>query len=92
MIYGKVIGSVWATQKVKTLEGLKLMIIQHINLDGTDKQQFTIAVDGVGAGTGEIVLMAQGSSARQTPVTQNKPIDAVIMAIVDKLEVENGYK
>jgi microcompartment protein CcmK/EutM len=91
MIYGKVIGSVWATQKVKTLEGLKLMIVQHLNLDGSEKQQFTVAVDGVGAGTGEVVLMAQGSSARQTPITKDKPVDAVIMAIVDKLEVENGY-
>jgi len=91
MIYGKVIGSVWATQKVTTLEGLKLMIVQHLNLDGSEKQQFTVAVDGVGAGTGEVVLMAQGSSARQTPITKDKPVDAVIMAIVDKLEVENGY-
>ena len=91
MIYGKVIGSVWATQKVKTLEGLKLMIVQHLNLDGSEKQQFTVAVDGVGAGTGEVVLMAQGSSARQTPITKDKPVDAVIMAIVDKFEVENGY-
>ena len=51
------------------------------------KSNFLIAVDSVGAGEGEIVLVASGSSARQTVITKNKPVDAVIMAIVDKLDV-----
>ncbi len=88
MIYGKVVGSVWATQKVETLEGLKLLIVQHHKVTGEELDAFTVAVDGVGSGAGEMVLMAQGSSARQTPITEKRPVDAVIMAIVDKLEIE----
>jgi microcompartment protein CcmK/EutM len=56
-------------------------------LDYTPKQATVIAVDSVGAGVGEVVLVAQGSSARQTTFTKNKPVDAVIMAIVDKLDI-----
>ncbi len=88
MIYGKVAGSVWATQKVESLNGLKLLIVQHYKVTGDPLDAFTVAVDGVGAGAGEMVLMAQGSSARQTPITEKRPVDAVIMAIVDKLEIE----
>ncbi|MCK5879032.1 MAG: EutN/CcmL family microcompartment protein [Holophagae bacterium] len=89
MIYGKVVGSVWATQKVETLNGLKLLIVQHYNVTGKALDAFTVAVDAVGAGAGEMVLMAQGSSARQTPITEKRPVDTVIMAIVDKLEIES---
>lgn len=88
MIYGKVSGSVWATQKVETLNGLKFLIVQHYTVTGKALDQYTVAVDGVGAGAGEMVLMAQGSSARQTPITEKKPVDAVIMAIVDTLEMD----
>jgi len=56
-------------------------------LDYTPKDSTVIAIDSVGAGVGEVVLVAQGSSARQTDITQNKPVDAVVMAIVDKLDV-----
>lgn len=56
-------------------------------MDYTPKQATVIAVDSVGAGVGEVVLVAQGSSARQTTFTKNKPVDAVIMAIVDKLDI-----
>ncbi len=88
MIYGKVSGSVWATQKVETLNGLKFLIVQHYTVTGKPLDQYTVAVDGVGAGAGEMVLMAQGSSARQTPITDKRPVDAVIMAIVDTLEMD----
>ena len=88
MIYGKVVGSVWSTQKVETLKGLKFLIVQHYTVKGESTESFTVAVDAVGAGAGEMVLMAQGSSARQTPITKDRPVDAVIMAIVDKLELE----
>jgi len=63
------------------------LIVQELNLDYTPKKNFVVAVDSVGAGVKEIVLVAQGSSARQTTFTKNKPIDAVIMAIVDKLDI-----
>jgi microcompartment protein CcmK/EutM len=87
MILGKVIGTVWSTKKDENLIGSKLLIIKQLGLDLKEKSNFLIAVDSVGAGEGEIVLVASGSSARQTLITKNKPVDAVIMAIVDKLDV-----
>ncbi|OGU33994.1 MAG: ethanolamine utilization protein EutN [Ignavibacteria bacterium GWB2_35_6b] len=87
MILGKVIGTVWSTRKDENLVGSKFLIVRQLNLDYTPKESFVVAVDSVGAGVGEIVLCAQGSSARQTAITKNKPVDAVIMAIVDKLDV-----
>ena len=87
MILGKVVGTVWATRKDEQLTGMKFQIVREVGLDYAPKPQFVVAVDSVGAGVGEIVLVAQGSSARQTPLTQNKPVDAVITAIVDTLDV-----
>ncbi len=87
MLLGKVIGTVWATRKDENLVGAKFLIVRQLNLDYTPKQETIIAVDSVGAGVGEIVLIAQGSSARQTNITHNKPVDSVVMAIVDKLDV-----
>jgi len=68
------------------------LIVRQLDLDYTPKQATVIAVDSVGAGVGEVVLVAQGSSARQTTFTKNKPVDAVIMAIVDKLDVSVNEK
>ena len=90
MILGKVVGTVWATRKDEQLRGMKLQIVQRIGLRGELKEGFVVAVDSVGAGAGEVVLVAQGSSARQTSLTKNKPVDAVITAIVDKLDVSEG--
>lgn len=87
MILGKVIGTVWSTRKDENLVGAKFLIVRELDLDYKEKKNFIVAVDSVGAGVGEIVLAAQGSSARQTTFTKNKPIDAVIMAIVDKLDI-----
>jgi len=87
LILGRVIGTVWATRKDENLVGAKFLIVRQINLDYSDTKNFVIAVDSVGAGVGEVVLVATGSSARQTKFTKNKPIDAVIMAIVDKLDI-----
>jgi microcompartment protein CcmK/EutM len=88
LILGKVIGTVWATRKDENLVGLKFLIVRHLNLDYSEKEQFMIAVDSVQAGVGDIVLVATGSSARQTSITKNKSIDAVAMAVVDKLDIE----
>jgi microcompartment protein CcmK/EutM len=85
---GKVIGTVWATRKDENLVGLKFQIVRFIDLDYKDKDQFVVAVDSVQAGVGDVVLIATGSSARQTAITKNRPIDAVIMAVVDKLDIE----
>ena len=87
MILGKVIGTVWSTRKDENLVGAKFLIVRHLDLEYKPKEATVIAVDSVGAGVGEVVLVAQGSSARQTTFTKNKPIDAVIMAIVDKLDI-----
>jgi microcompartment protein CcmK/EutM len=89
MILGRVIGTVWATRKDEGLTGTKILIVQPVNLEQEHEHGFVVAVDSVGAGVGEIVLVAQGSSARQTKQTHNRPIDAVIMAIVDKLDVDD---
>ena len=87
MFLGKVIGTVWSTKKDENLVGSKLLIVKQLDLDMNEKNSFVVAVDSVGAGEGEVVLVATGSSARQTTITKNRPIDAVIMAIVDKLDI-----
>lgn len=88
MILAKVIGTVWATRKDEKLVGMKFQIVKPVDLEYKFKEGFLVAVDAVGAGAGEIVLVVQGSSARQTVLTENKPVDATIMAIVDKLDLE----
>ena len=89
MILGKVVGTVVSTRKETVLSGLTMLAVVPIDLKtGTLKDGGVVAVDAVGAGVGEIVLYASGSSARQTEVTNNRPVDATIMAIVDTYEVE----
>jgi len=94
MTLGKVVGTVVATRKEQTLEGLRLMLVRFVDADGQETGGFVVAADAVGAGSGEMVLVASGSSARQTQATNNRPVDAVIMAIVDTWEVgrETKYK
>ena len=92
MTLGKVTGTIVATRKDEKIVGSKLMIVQDVDLDGNLVSQYTAAVDAVGAGIGEMVLVATGSSARQTEVTKNKPVDAVIMAIVDIVEVHGEIR
>jgi microcompartment protein CcmK/EutM len=87
LFLGKVVGTVWATRKDEQLVGMKFQIVKHVDLDYKLKDTFLVAVDTVQAGVGDVVLVATGSSARQTTVTKNKPVDAVIMAVVDKLDV-----
>lgn len=89
MLLGKVIGTVVSTKKEPKIEGLKLQILEIIDVYGNSTKNYVVAIDAVGAGIGEIVLYASGSSARQTEVTNNKPCDAVIMAIVDSWDIEN---
>ena len=87
MVLGKVVGTVWATRKDEELVGMKLQIVRHLDLQYRLKETFVVAVDTVQAGVGDVVLVCSGSSARQTAVTKNKPVDAVIMAVVDKLDI-----
>jgi len=88
MLLGRVIGTVWATRKDEMLEGMKFQIVRAVDLDYKPLNNFVVAGDSVGAGPGENVLIAQGSSGRLTWLTKDKPVDAVIMAIVDRLDIE----
>ena len=94
MTLGKVVGTLVATRKDEKLIGSKLMIVQSVDIDGHLVRQYTVAMDAVGAGIGEMVLTAAGSSARYTDSTSGKPIDSVVMAIVDMVEIEGqiSYK
>lgn len=87
MFLGRVIGTVWSTKKDEQLVGAKFLLVRELDLDLKEKERFVVAVDSVGAGDGEVVLVATGSSSRMTTFTKDKPVDAVIMAIVDKLDV-----
>ena len=69
------------------MEGFKFMVLRQLNVDGEETGGYVVAVDSVGAGTGEVVLYATGSSARQTVATRDRPCGAVVMAIVDSWEV-----
>ncbi len=90
MNLGKVVGTVVSTVKNEKLVGTKLQIVKQIDLEGGETGAFVVAIDAVGAGPGEVVLYASGSSARQTEITQDRPADAVIMAIVDSVEVDGS--
>ena len=87
MNLGKVVGTVVATRKEASMDGLKLMVVKTLDPEGKETGGHVVAADAVGAGPGELVLIAAGSSARQTVATQNRPCDAVIMAIVDSWEI-----
>ena len=86
MIFARVTGNVVCTQKDEKLVGCKLLLVQPVDLAGAPKGGPIVAVDSVGAGEKELVLLVQGSSARQTSRTQGNPVDAVIFAIVDTVE------
>ncbi len=87
MILAKVIGTVVSTKKDEKMQGLKFLLLKQVDLDGNLSGAHVVAVDAVGAGVGEMVLYASGSSARQTIATKDRPCDAVVMAIVDNWEI-----
>jgi microcompartment protein CcmK/EutM len=92
MLLGKVVGTLVATRKDEKMEGLKFLVVRQISVDARESANYVVAVDAVGAGVGEVVMYASGSSARQTKVTDQRPCDAVIMAIVDTWEVDGDIK
>jgi microcompartment protein CcmK/EutM len=92
MLIGQVIGTVVSTKKDEELSGLKLLVVRGCDVDGKANGPTVVAVDAVGAGVGEVVLYAAGSSARQTTVTKNRPVDHVIMAIVDEINAEGRIR
>jgi microcompartment protein CcmK/EutM len=94
MFVAKVTGSVVATQKVDTMVGYKLLVVEPYRVGAKDRNKLEttgrtfIAVDSLGAGEGDFVLITQGSSARLTPETKNMPIDTVVVGIVDDVRVD----
>jgi microcompartment protein CcmK/EutM len=95
MFLAKVTGSVVATQKINSMTGRKLLTVEPLRVDPAKRDKLVstgrtfVVVDTVGAGQGEMVLIVQGSSARMTPETEKLPVDAVIVGIVDTVNVEN---
>lgn len=95
MFVAKVTGAVVATQKLESMVGQKLLVVEPYRVEATNRDRLVstgrtfIAVDMLGAGQGEFVLITQGSSARLTPETKDMPIDAVIIGIVDQVHVDD---
>jgi microcompartment protein CcmK/EutM len=92
MVLAKVVGTVVSTRKEQSMESLRFMLVQPVDVNGKPSGSQVVAVDTVGSGPGEYVLFASGSSARQTVVTDNRPCDAAIMAIVDNWEIDGEIK
>jgi ethanolamine utilization protein EutN/carbon dioxide concentrating mechanism protein CcmL len=92
MLLGKVVGTLVASRKDEKLEGFKFLVVKRLNIDNEETGEYVVAADAVQAGLGDVVLYATGSSARQTTVTDKKPCDAVLMAVVDTWEVHGNVK
>jgi microcompartment protein CcmK/EutM len=95
MFVAKVTGSLVSTQKLDSMVGYKLLIVEPFRLDPKDRKSLVttgrtfVAVDMLGAGEGDFVLISQGSSARLTPETKNMPIDTLVIGLVDQVHVES---
>ncbi|WP_432663549.1 EutN/CcmL family microcompartment protein [Wukongibacter baidiensis] len=87
MIIGKVVGNVWATRKEELLNGLKLLVVKPINYYTKADLGTFVAVDNVGAGIGETVLIVRGSSARKAIHRMEAPVDATVVGIIDEVEI-----
>jgi microcompartment protein CcmK/EutM len=92
MLIGKVVGTLVASRKTETMEGLKLLVVRQVDIEGREKSDYVVAADAVQAGVGDYVLYARGSSARQTVQTDRRPCDGVVMAIVDTWDVNGEVK
>jgi len=90
MLIAKVVGDVVASQKVSGLIGHKLLLVQPVDVTGAPKGNPLVASDSVGAGPEEWVIVCQGSSARMTPVSEGKPVDAVVIGIIDAIQFEGN--
>jgi microcompartment protein CcmK/EutM len=88
MLIAKVIGTTVSTIKDEKLTGRKLLLCQQTDESGKSFGKPYVAIDSVNAGVGDLVLTASGSSARQTTITKDRPVDAVIMAVIDSMEVD----
>ena len=87
MIIGRIVGNIVATRKDPRLEGHKLLLVRPLTLRGEDESNYLVAIDTVGAGYREKVLVVSGSSARMAEGLKDKPVDAAIIGIIDSIEV-----
>jgi len=92
MQLARVVGTVVATLKEESMQGIKLLVVRPLDEEGRESGNAIVSADAVGAGPGEVVLIAAGSSARQTVITDKRPVDSVVMAIVDSWSVADAVK
>jgi carbon dioxide concentrating mechanism protein CcmL len=92
VIFAKVIGTVVSSQKDPNLNGKKLLLCKEVDHEGKPLKSYHVAVDAVQAGEGSFVLLTYGSAARMTAATKDAPIDAVVMAIIDDVQVTHPVK
>ena len=93
MLIGRVIGDVVATQKAASHEGRKILVVQPVNLDGSDRGEAVLALDAVGAGVGERVLVVSEGFCAMTAVGRpNSPIDMAVIGIIDSVELVDDVK
>src|SRR5262249_49773797 len=92
MRLARVVGTVVSTRKEDSIKGIKLLVVRPLDEEGKETGNAVVSADAVGAGPDEVVLIAAGSSARQTTVTDKRPIDSVILAIVDSWSVGDTLK
>jgi ethanolamine utilization protein EutN len=91
MMICKVVGSIVSTTKAEKLKGKKLLIVQPLDMKTIEEDgKPLVAIDTVGSGVGEVVLLVSGSSARQTEITNGVPADAAIIGIVDQIEIQGS--
>ena len=88
MLIAKVVGDIVASHKADGIAGQKLLLVQPLDVKGAAKGNHLVACDSVGAGFGEWVVVCQGSSARMTPVSEGRPVDAVVIGIIDAIQFE----
>ncbi|MCR2043833.1 EutN/CcmL family microcompartment protein [Anaerosalibacter massiliensis] len=88
MMIGKVIGNVWATRKEESLNGFKFLVVMPVDYSNSRNGGTIVAVDSVGAGVGEMVLIVKGSSARKAIGNIEVPVDAAIVGIIDEVELD----
>ena len=86
MIFAQVVGTVVATRRADDIRGAKYLLVERCSQSGQPRGSYHVALDAVGAGVGEMVMIAQGSSCRQTARSDRKPVDALICGIVDLVE------
>jgi ethanolamine utilization protein EutN len=92
MILARIVGTVVSTRKDPRLDGKKLLVVKPISPEGADESGYLVAVDSVGAGAGETVLVVSGSSARMAAECKDRPVDAAIIGIVDEVKLDARHE